>query len=41
MGWCDDPRSKQYNKLIKLPSNYRYEKLYKKLMDSVKKYTGF
>ncbi len=30
MGWCDDPRSKQYNKLIKLPSNYRYEKLYKK-----------
>ena len=30
MGWCDDPRSKQYNKLIKLPSNYRYEKLYRK-----------
>ena len=30
MGWCDDPRSKQYNKLIKLPSNYKYEKLYKK-----------
>tara|TARA_B100000886_G_scaffold113758_1_gene76528 strand:+ start:173 stop:676 length:504 start_codon:yes stop_codon:yes gene_type:complete len=30
MGWCDDPRSKQYNKLIKLPSKYRYEKLYKK-----------
>ncbi len=30
MGWCDDPNSKQYNKLIKLPSGFRYEKLYKK-----------
>ena len=30
MGWCDDSNSKQYNKLIKLPSNYKYEKLYKK-----------
>ena len=30
MGWCDDPNSKQYNKLIKLPSAYKYEKLYKK-----------
>ena len=30
MGWCDDPNSKQYNKLIKLPSNYNFEKLYKK-----------
>ena len=30
MGWCDDPNSKKYNKLIKLPSNYKYEKLYKK-----------
>ena len=20
MGWCDDPKSKNYNKLIKLPS---------------------
>ena len=30
MGWCDDSRSKQYNKLIKLPFNYSYEKLYKK-----------
>ncbi len=29
MGWCDDPRSDKYNKLIKLPSNYSYEKLYK------------
>ncbi len=30
MGWCDDPKSKDYNKLIKLPSSYSYEKLYKK-----------
>ncbi len=30
MGWCDDPQSKHYNKLIKLPFNYVHEKLYKK-----------
>jgi len=30
MGWCDDPNSKEYNKLIKLPFKYNYEKLYKK-----------
>ena len=30
MGWCDDPDSKHYNKIIKLPSSYKYEKLYKK-----------
>ena len=30
MGWCDDPRSKEYNKPIKLPSMYSCEKLYKK-----------
>jgi len=30
MGWCDDPKSSQYNKLIRLPHNYNYEKLYKK-----------
>ena len=30
MGWCDDPRSKNYNKLINLPFNYSYEKLFKK-----------
>ncbi len=30
MGWCDDPRSKNYNKLIKLPTEYSCEKLYKK-----------
>ena len=30
MGWCDDPKSKKYNKLIKLPFHISYEKLYKK-----------
>ena len=30
MGWCDDPKSKNYNKLVKLPFKYKYEKLYKK-----------
>ena len=30
MGWCDDPLSKNYNKLIKIPSEYNYEKIYKK-----------
>ena len=30
MGWCNDTHSKDYNKLIKLPSIYSYEKLYKK-----------
>ena len=30
MGWCDDPKSKYYNKLIKLPFIYKHEKLYKK-----------
>ena len=30
MGWCDDSKSGQYNKLIKLPFNYSHEKLYKK-----------
>tara|TARA_B100001057_G_C22731359_1_gene903930 strand:- start:338 stop:838 length:501 start_codon:yes stop_codon:yes gene_type:complete len=30
MGWCDDPASKQYNKLIKLPSKFKCEKLYKR-----------
>ena len=28
MGWCDDPKSKNYNKLIRLPSNDNHEKLY-------------
>ena len=30
MGWCDDPNSKNYNKLIRLPFVYKYEKLHKK-----------
>ena len=29
MGWCDDPKSKSYNKLIRLPFKYNFEKLYK------------
>ena len=29
MGWCNDPKSKNYNRLIKLPSVYKYEKLYR------------
>ena len=30
MGWCDDPKSKNYNKLISLPYNFSHEKLYRK-----------
>ena len=30
IGWCDDPRSKFYNKPIKLPSRFGHEKLYRK-----------
>ena len=30
MGWCDDPKSKNYNKLISIPFNYSHEKLFKK-----------
>ena len=30
MGWCDDPESKKYNQLVKLPNNYKYEKLFRK-----------
>ena len=29
MGWCDDPLSKKYNKLIKFPFKYSAEKLYR------------
>ena len=28
MGWCNDPKSKDYNKLVKLPFKYNHEKLY-------------
>ncbi len=30
MGWCDDPKSDKYNKLINLPYTYSYERLFKK-----------
>ena len=32
MGWCDDPKSKSYNKLIKIKKNLKigYEELYRK-----------
>ena len=30
MGWCNDPKSKDYNKLINLPFNYSYEDLFRK-----------
>jgi L,D-peptidoglycan transpeptidase YkuD (ErfK/YbiS/YcfS/YnhG family) len=30
MGWCDDPLSKSYNKIVKLPFEYSAEKLYRK-----------
>ena len=29
MGWCDDPNSKKYNQLIKLPTKYCHEILYR------------
>ena len=29
MGWCDDTKSKKYNKLINLPFNYNYERLFR------------
>ena len=37
MGWCDDPRSNKYNKLISFPFKYRAEKLYlrKKIYDII------
>ena len=30
MGWCDDPKSKKYNKLINFPYDYSFEQLFKK-----------
>jgi L,D-peptidoglycan transpeptidase YkuD (ErfK/YbiS/YcfS/YnhG family) len=30
MGWCDDPKSRKYNRLIKLPSRFSHEKLFRK-----------
>jgi len=28
--WCDDTKSKYYNKMIKVPSKFQYEKLFRK-----------
>jgi len=30
MGWCDDPKSSFYNKEIKLPNKFNFEKFYRK-----------
>ena len=30
MGWCNDSKSKAYNKLIEFPFKYNHEKLYRK-----------
>ena len=30
MGWCDDPKSKFYNKLIRFPFKYSAENLFRK-----------
>ena len=30
LGWCDDPKSKKYNQLIRYPSKYRSERLHRK-----------
>jgi L,D-peptidoglycan transpeptidase YkuD (ErfK/YbiS/YcfS/YnhG family) len=30
MGWCDDPKSNFYNKEIKLPNKFNFEKFYRK-----------
>ena len=30
MGWCDDPKNKNYNKEIKIHSKVKHEKLFRK-----------
>jgi L,D-peptidoglycan transpeptidase YkuD (ErfK/YbiS/YcfS/YnhG family) len=30
MGWCDDPNCRKYNQLIKLPTKYSHEILYRR-----------
>ncbi len=30
MGWCDDPISKDYNRLVKFPFKFSAEKLYRR-----------
>jgi len=29
MGWCDDPHSSKYNKLIKITNKFKYEKMFR------------
>ena len=30
MGWCDDPKSKKYNSLVKINEKIRHEKMYRR-----------
>tara|TARA_B100001057_G_C22529152_1_gene825105 strand:+ start:320 stop:811 length:492 start_codon:yes stop_codon:yes gene_type:complete len=30
MGWCDDPNSSKYNKLIKITNKFKYEKMFRR-----------
>ena len=30
MAWCDDPKSKHYNKIVKLPTKFGFERLFRK-----------
>ena len=30
MGWCDDVKSKKYNKLIKITTKIKYEKIFRR-----------
>ena len=30
MGWCNDPNSKKYNKMIRVPFKFGFEKLFRK-----------
>ena len=30
MAWCNDPESEKYNRIMDLPTQYNYEKLYRK-----------
>ena len=42
MGWCDDPKSKEYNKLIKTPFNYLpFTKLIKSCRKLIHKMINF
>ena len=43
MGWCDDPKSKNYNKMIKFPFNCSAEKLWlkKNIYDIIGNGSGF